>query len=323
MGELNFFKRRRTRRRPTGKRNGFLLLKKNHRPIRKIQPKQRPQARLKAEKKKKSSGGIYKRRLGRLLSLLGVGILLVIIIGVILGSVLFFTLFTVQNISVARKDIRLEGVYTAQVLAQSYSGKNIFLIKEKNVQSLMQRYFPEISELDIQKKYPNTIRVSIGTYPVAVRWSCERIQKEFSIEGEIKQERIPETYYLNEKGIITKPNKSEEEAFIVYEKSECPPIIKKRDVIIEPEIIAAIKNSMTKIEEALGKPIVRAGYYRDAREIHFYTEDETAIWVDFATPIPEQVQKLSDAILLEPGLLKTMDHIDLRIREKIFYAPQS
>jgi cell division septal protein FtsQ len=299
------------------------LFQKNNRIKRTTRTPQRPQARLKVDKKKKRiPRSIFRRRFDKVFSLIGIGFALVFFVICILGAVLFFTLFTVQNIELSRKDIRLDGTQAARVLANTYAGKNIFFIREKQMTSLLERYFPEIKDIQLEKKYPSVIRVTISTYPVTVRWSCERVQKEFTEEGDILQKTIPETYFLNEKGIITKADQDEQHAFVIYEKAECPPIIKRRDILLRPEIIKTISVHKPELEEILGVPITRAGYYRDAREIHFYTQEETAIWIDFATPADEQIQKLRDAIVLEPGLKKPMNHIDLRVKEKIFYAPK-
>lgn len=240
----------------------------------------------------------------------------------ILSSVFFLAYFRVQQIQISREDIRIDGATLGHFLSSSYAGKNIFLISKNEITQKVTQAFPEINTLRVQKKYPNTLVIHVSTFPVSFRWSCERTSKSFTIEGDVEKEVTSELYYINSAGLITIPTESEKNAFLIYEKSPCPEVIKRRDQILPASVIDEITKSKNLLESVIGKKIVRAGYYRDGDEIHLIADDETSFWIDFENPFQDQINKLKAAIEMDATLLGAMEHVDLRITGKIFYKPK-
>lgn len=224
------------------------------------------------------------------------------------------------SIQVSRTDARMDAALLSKSL-QQYLGKSMILLSEKKIENMLKIYFPQISHVHLQKKFPSTIRVVVSTYPVVFRWACEEKKKQLDEEGNIVEKAIPKLFYVDKNGMITLPDEAAKEAFLVYEKLPCPKTMKVGYQAISPEIVQSILKIKSKLEEVLQMPITRSGYYRNAREIHFYTENETAFWIDFATPPERQINKLKAALTIDPKLLEPMDHVDLRVDNKIFYAP--
>lgn len=283
--------------------------------------KQKPQARERLFEKKKAHG-LFKRRINRAIARFWIlGGLIMVAIGS-LSAIVFFTFFTVQDVGVSRKDFRADGEAIAKYTYNRYIGKNIFLLNRRSVANDIRRAFPETLEVEVKRDLPDTLRLVIATHPVAFRWSCERVEKKITTEGEIIEETIPEAYFVNIDGRITQPNPGEDSVFLIYEKSPCPKELTRRTRILHPETIDQIFTAKKLIEEIMAVKIDRAGYFRGANEIHLLAEDGMAFWIDFITPVEQQAEKLRVALTLEPRLKEPMDHFDLRVPDKIFYAPK-
>lgn len=279
----------------------------------------RPQTReLLTEKRKKT--GVFRRRFSKVLQRTAVFVGIVLLIGSILGSVFFLSFFTIQEITISRKDFRVEGENIGVFAQQSFIGKNIFLVRSSNIEHTLREVFPEVATVDIERKFPHSLRLIVATFPVSFRWTCERVDKSITETGEIRETNTPVVFYVNHSGHLTYPNPDEKEAFLIYEKAPCPKDIANSKRAFKAEIVESIFTAKKELEEILGQKVIRAGYYRDAKEIHLITESETAYWIDFASPAKEQVDKLKISLALEPKLKQPLEHVDIRVPEKIFFV---
>ncbi len=281
----------------------------------------RPQ-KLELTNTKRKKDGVFKRRVKKIFSKIQIVALIIVLIGIFLGSIVFFSFFTTQNIRVSRTDFRIDGEDIAEYAQQAYIGKNIFLLRKVSIQSELKKAFPEIATVEIERELPKTLRLIISTEPVAFRWSCERVKKSISETGDIIQTTESIAFYVNRDGRITLPNPDEQEAFLIYEKAPCPNEIDRRQQIMSTRTVDEIFAAKTLLAEVLQEPIDRAGYFRDAKEIHLISASNIAFWIDFSTPATEQIEKFRIALTLEPKLKSELDHVDLRVPEKIFYAPK-
>lgn len=239
-----------------------------------------------------------------------------------LGGVVFFSYFTVQSIRISRTDFRIDGEDIADYAHKLYIGKNIFLQRQEAIEAELKKTFPEIAAVSIERQLPKTLRLIITTHPVAFRWSCERVKKTISETGDIIESKESVAFFVNQDGRITMANPDEQAAFLIYEKTPCPSQIDRRQQIMNAATVQKIFTAKDLLETVLGTSVDRAGYYRDAKEIHLITEDEVAYWIDFVSPVAEQIEKLRIALTLEPKLKTPLQHVDLRVPEKIFYAPR-
>lgn len=302
------------------RKNFFGNTQKQESSSRGIPRRQKPQLRMRAEKKA-APKNIFRRKLGKVLSSSKTAFLLIFFTILLFGGIIFLASFSVQEIKIARTDARMDvaqlGSYT-----KKYIGRSILLLSERQVKREMLPLFPQLENIRLEKNFPSTIRFVTTTHPVSFRWGCEESKKEIDDEGNIITNVIPRLYYVNRNGALTLPDESGEEAFLIHEKSPCPKTMNIGKKVIAPEMVAEILVMKELLEEVLQVPIIRSGYYREGREIHMISENETGFWIDFATPAEEQINKLKAALTLEPKLIEPMDHIDLRIPDKIFYAPK-
>lgn len=268
---------------------------------------------------KKKSGSLRRKTYKTAAKLWGVAAFFLLLI---LFLILFFlfTYFKVQSVKIIRTDFRLNGEQISEY-AQNLMGENIFLLSQKKIEQDFQKVFPEISKVTLKRMLPNTIYFQISSNPIAFRWACELSKKKITETGAIENVPIQKLFFINANGQMSNPNPDEQEAFLVYEKSPCPKKIRRHQQILSKKVVDTLQTGKKELETILGKNIDRAGYFRDGQEIHFVAEDNTAYWIDFASPLEEQISKLKMAIKLQPDLQEAREHIDLRIPKKIFYTP--
>lgn len=247
---------------------------------------------------------------------------MMILVAIVLGVVIFLSSYTVQSIRVSRMDFRTDGASIGDFAHRVYIGQNIFLLRRSQIEDELTSAFPEIASVQIERELPATLRLIISTHPVAFRWACERITKSINKVGEIVEQSQSVAFYVNRDGRITRANPDETEVFLIYEKSPCPAQLDRRVQIMEERVVKEIFAAKAMLEEILEVPIDRAGYFRNAREIHLISTNEVAYWIDFATPVADQIEKLRIARALEPELNEPLDHVDLRVPAKLFYAPK-
>ena len=285
-----------------------------------LRARQRPQARNISERKRPASSITFRRRVGKLFRSIRSLTLLLFFFGGVIGIVFLIAQTSVQHIAISRSDIRVDAGKLGKYM-QQYMGRSILFLSQKKLESQIQKRFPQIKSIRLQKQYPNTIRIIASAYPIVFRWGCEREKKEIDEQGNIIQKKIPKLYYVDANGMVSIGDESAQDAFLVYEKSPCPKKMSVGYKALSAETVRAILAAKKELENVIGRPIVKSGYYRDGREIHFYDEKGTSFWIDFMSPPKEQIQKFKAAVDIRPQLLEPMDHIDLRITDKIFYAP--
>lgn len=281
---------------------------------------QRPQTRERTEREKPK--GIFRRKLGRTFLLVRAFFFLALFVGIILGVVSLSAFFAVQNIVLSRTDTGIQEQDIEGDL-QKLLRKNLVFLNKSELEKEFLTAFPEIQEVRLEKEFPHTLHITLSSYPVAFRWICEYEKKTLSEEGKLQTNLIQEASFVNRRGMRT-PSRVEEEQdiFSVYEKDPCPSGFSQQKIVVSQEFVEYLEKAKQGLTDILGKNILRAGYFRSAREIHFITEDETAFWIDFSSPLEEQLEKLRVALSVEPSLADPLDHVDLRVTNKIFYAPQ-
>lgn len=244
-------------------------------------------------------------------------IFLLLMVAGLLSSVFFLSYFTVQDVVISRKDFRVQAAEVARFV-RDVRGKNIFLVSEKDIQNTLYNKFPEIKTIEMKREVPNKITISVSTYPIAFRWSCEQVIKKINESGDITEEVSSKLFYVNQKGMISIPNPDEKEVFLIYEKTPCRKV-GNRDQILSEKIVEQIFEAKNLLEKILETSVIRVEYLPNAQEVHMVTGNETTFWIDFITPVSEQIQKLQIAIPKTPELTSDLDHVDLRVPGKIFY----
>lgn len=227
--------------------------------------------------------------------------------------------FTIRNVRVDRTDTRLDlGSFSAAI--RGITGANLFLFSTTGLEKKLRAQFPEIEVLRVSRIVPDTLLIHVGTALPAFWVSCEESKKTLGDDGKIIEKKITKNVAMTSRGAVLRNVDPATEMFVLFEKEGCPNFSTR---IFSENRLREIFAAREALEEVSGQKVVRAGYFRAAREIHLYLENETAIWLDFMRPLQEQIEEYRIAISLVPKLLEPLDHLDARISGKIFYAEKA
>ena len=215
------------------------------------------------------------------------------------------------NIEIRRLDARVDARGISAQL-RPLLGKSALLICAECAEDRLQQAFPDLLHISVTRQLPSTLQVEAASRPAALRWLCQDSQEKAT------------SVLVNSLGRVIAPLSEAESvgSFPLYEQlpgEECPRPL-RGSVLIAPSLIAALERARTSLGTAIGQPITSARYFRVARELHLVA-GTTAFWLDFQTPLSDQLQKLDTALPLEPALRQAPEYIDLRVPGKIFFQP--
>jgi len=183
--------------------------------------------------------------------------------------------------------------------------KNIVLLKKEVLEQRIKNHYPQIKNLTIQKKLPQTIHIHYDNFKKLAFLE----QKELEIQY----------FTVNETGVI---NISQEKPI------ELPQIIlqglklEEGMQIITPHKLNFIVESINLLKKELNTTVKNIIYLPKAQETHLVLDNNTQIWLDMTFDNKEQINKLKFA---KPhiNLKNHYQYIDLRIKSakghKIFY----
>lgn len=243
-------------------------------------------------------------------------LIIIFLLSIVFVISAFFN-FKIKNITIERGDFRINAESIGNEISYLI-GKNIFSFRKDILKNDILNKFPEINNVEIKRVLPDKLVIYSATYPVAFRWRC------------VWKNDYKKDFFVNFNGKITMPNFDEENAFLItedlqhMEKNICESINSKSSILPSKRVIDILKGK-NLLEPILDNLIVEAFYLRDAQEIHFITKDKTAIWIDFVEDdftedlLNKQLEKLKLGIAEDITLKSPIKHIDLRVRNKIFY----
>jgi len=260
---------------------------------------------------------ILKRKFFKISAKIWIFISTLLVLAIFLGIIFSANFFSIREISILRKDLRVN-ISEVQKKLKVFFGKNIFITSKEEIIKNLQNYFPEISNIEIEKIFPSKLRISITTFPIVAKWHCSKIEKKILETGEILENKKELTAFVSQAGILNFSDPEEIDPFLIFEKNKCPENFKNGEKIISSEKINNILLIKKNLEEMLGKKIIRAGFFRSAHEIHFFSEDEIEFWFDFSISYESQLQKLQNALKNIPNFLQNVKYLDLRVKNKIF-----
>ncbi len=259
-------------------------------------------------------------RTNRLVAKIAAFSLIIAFVCVSLVLIFFSEFFSVQHIKLTRKDFRVNAEEISFSM-QEYRNQNIIFLSKRSIKKTLLKNHPSIKEIEIDKDFPRTLILQIGTYPISARWKV-KVVKENLLEGG-KAEKKEQELFVNQVGMATSGTSEDQNAFLIEEQEIRDNFFLESQLVVDQKILEQIHISRQLIEEALNTSIIKAKYYRNAREVHYITENETSIWLDFASPQKEQIEKLNH-ILAETDIFNNpLDHVDLRVYERVYWQASS
>jgi len=227
------------------------------------------------------------------------------VLAFILAGALFYTLFFLDNFQVKKIIIAGESKTSKEKLESTiennlggklffFRTKSIFLADINNIENDVLSNFPQIAEVEIKRRYPDTLSVVIAEREEVAAWGLEEAYFLVDDEGIIFEECLPEIKLIK-----------------IVDKKNTPPLALGKKVI-EKDYLGKVLETENKLTDDLkieiGEMIIFANEFRaktaEGWEIYF-TPKEDLDW---------QLTKL-DLVLekeIPPERRKDLEYIELR-----------
>jgi hypothetical protein len=221
-------------------------------------------------------------------------------IGLVIYALFFSHLFLVTKWEIIEKDVSFINHPLAE-FAKTVQGQNIFFINATEIETAIQKSNPQYSQVQVSRKLPNTIEITVQSYPLLANLSN-------TIIGESK---IEQKLIINNQGIvIEKDNSNPELPTIEVESTKSFNLYEKT---ISQENLEYALNAQKEFEENFGLKINRAILKLRERELHLLTEKQFVIWLDMEKKSSLQFAKLKHALPKIDIYETELSYIDLRI----------
>lgn len=237
--------------------------------------------------------------------------------------VFFFTsFFVIENINLERENFRVD---TGEVIdsLKEYRYRNILLISTSQIEKQIKEDFPEYKTAIVKRVFPNSLMIQVKNFDIIAQAKVyiEPQSKvgEFDIET-IELKPYEQVLALNSEGII-EPNNEAYESLPVLELFgiQKTPLV-QGDHLVLKKYLDLIWKSKERLQESLTINVTHMIFFPDAKEVHLKTEQGYEIWVDFMTPVEEQIDKLKKiSNHVDWNENPPTEHIDLRIKNRIIY----
>jgi hypothetical protein len=218
-----------------------------------------------------------------------ISIFLILILAGISFAIFFSSIFKLKEIEVLGEE-RIQKEDFKKFLEGKIESKNILLIKLDPIKNEILKNFPQISSVEIKRKFPATLVFKI-TERKEVAAFCQR----------------EDCYLIDKEGIVFERGGGE--GILKIEKENFESEIKPGDRVIEKEILEKILEISKKIEFGIEKVSIIS-----EDNLHFKTSQGFEIFIDPQKDIDWQITKLK--VALENAIPKEkigdLEYIDLR-----------
>lgn len=233
-------------------------------------------------------------------------------IAAISGAIYFFLFsqfFNLQNWEVVEKEITFTNHELTKFL-KPFTNQNLFLINTETVKNEIQKAHPNLSDIEIQKVFPKTIRIKIRKYPLTA-----------NIINQIGDEQINEKLIVNSIGLVVEKNNVNPDLPTI--KIQTPKSAALLQKIIEPQQLQYIQELTSEFENFFGLKITEIHFKQTERQINLTTEKNFVVWLDIQKDYQQQLKKLKKAMSKLDLYNTPLEYIDLRIsgveNEKVIF----
>ncbi|MBI4234849.1 hypothetical protein HY604_00960 [Candidatus Peregrinibacteria bacterium] len=221
----------------------------------------------------------------------------------------FSSYFLVSEIYIAEENI--DNMALGEEIkagAKKGIGKNIIFLDTDELNTKIFGSFPQLQNLQIEKDYPKSLKISFTEFPLAANVNNEA-------------PNLKKSYIINSMGYAIEEDLKSTTLPTITIKSAEP--LNTANPIIEAQKLNYILNAKTYFEEKFGMKVKEILYKPQAREVHLITEKNFAIWLDIQKSAEDQLKKLKKALVKLNIFNDPLLYIDLRIAggngDKIIY----
>lgn len=230
---------------------------------------------------------------------------------------LFAPFFDVRQIVIRRQDPRIDLEDIQQSLTPLFR-QRLILITKNQVLGLLQPEYPDIDRIEVDKKYPSTLTVSIYLEPVVAAVVIDDSDAAASSETGALIGSGSYAYVTRSGYFVSSP--------IKLGSSTPIPTLRLTDWGIRPQNRTHVLSSDFIDQIFSARDILRADFgltttditiFVRAQEFHIRTNKLT-LWFDLKSPLSLQFQRFRE-FLKTLSLDQAKEYIDLRIEGKIIY----
>ncbi len=214
---------------------------------------------------------------------------------------LFSPYFTVKEINFSRDNPNIKVQEVKKSLEGLY-GENLLFMNLKSVEDLLLDTFPEFRGVTASEVWPDALRVEIDL--------SEPVFKILNISD-------ANFALLSEDGVILADIPGKELPTLELMDYSRP--LQLGEKLITETQLNKIRIAYEIMVVQLGIPIEKQQYYPDAIELHLVSQNGTIFKLDLQLEVEPQLKKLeygADELRLNE---RALEHVDLRIPERLFY----
>lgn len=251
---------------------------------------------------------------------------LVVVLFIGLIFIFFFTsLFVVKNINLERENFRIDSGEVLDFLSE-YRYRNILLISTSKIEEDIKKKFPEYKTATVKRILPNSLSVQVKNFEIIAKLKVLiKPEKRLVGTGSSLVETLGLQPYeqilaLNSIGIIEAYNELYQD-FPMLEIANIQdfPLV-QGDKLLSLDKLSLILKAKEELFNELKLSVNYMKYFPDARELHLKTNNEYEIWIDFMSPITEQIDKLKKISNdVDWNENPPNEYIDLRVKNRIIY----
>lgn len=232
---------------------------------------------------------------------------IMVIIAVICG---ISFLFNNKYLKINNVDIKTKNDFSArihEIVNSELQKNNLFILPNSNfivlntnrLEKNIKDNIPEIKTIKIQKKFPNKIEIENTLHEATIGWETQE-----------------KKYLLNEEGYILKETENFDGFIFVKDATNLP--LSKENQVVYPNFITFSK----QINDKLNNLSIKI-HFLEIKETTFmincYTENGFKIVFNTTKSIEDQISKLTEGINFLGNNIKTLDYIDVTVKNKAIY----
>ncbi len=229
---------------------------------------------------------------------------------------MFAPFFDVRQIVIRRQDPRVDLEDIQQALSPLFR-QRLILITKNQVSGMLTPDYPDIDHIEIAKKYPSTLTVSIYLEPVAAAIVIDDSDAAATESGALVGSG---TYaYITRSGyFVSSPIKLGGSTPIpMLQLTDWGIRPQNRTHVLSEDFIDQIFSARDALRTDFGLSTTGITVFVRAQEFHIRTNKVT-VWFDLKSPLSLQFQRFRE-FLKTLSLDQAKEYIDLRIADKIIY----
>ncbi len=242
------------------------------------------------------------------------GIAVVLTLLTTIAILLFSPVFDVKQIQIRRQDARVDIEEVEQVLSPLFSTRLPFVTKSQ-VLTLLEVPYPDIRQIDVSKRYPSTLVVTISLDPVIAELKLDAplIQSgSGAVTGSGSYAYITSAGYA-----VFSPIALSEDPLPSIRLTDWGIAPTNRTFLLSPDFLKTAFAAQDMLRVNFGFNVSETLVFLRAREFHIRA-NSVWLWFDLSSPLPLQFQRFRDFLKTVP-LNQVKEYVDLRISDRVMY----